>query len=369
MGKIIVNNDQLIKYAIDTNIFLCFGNDSKRRNTYLELLGKLVNSIDILKDGEKAITSDGKQAEGICKKSGLFEDGFHTYDIKIESLSTPDKYDWCVHEAIHEFCHSTANIMSLIYTEHENGIYKNEELRRNSFGLINTTDRISGKEVGRANYFKIFNETMMDIMTTIGINTYMNEDYNVEKILNGDDLGVASYYTRMVPLTLLFISAFSNNSNPNYSNKMKKGQGIVLDETITDKGIKLYTNDFITYSICDPLKIEEIYDKYTDEGNFKIISEIIDLYYFGIELDNDKIKNIMLNISKFISNKLSDYVKNNIISNEEAINLNNNYNCMFNKVAEYYGIKFNEKDVESLNRNTILLNDITDDGKIFKLHL
>ena len=209
----------------------------------------------------------------------------------------------------------------------------------------------------------------MDIMTTIGINTYMNEDYNVEKILNGDDLGVASYYTRMVPLTLLFISAFSNNPNPNYSNKMKKGKGIVLDETITDKGIKLYTNDFITYSICDPLKIEEIYDKYTDEGNFKIISEIIDLYYFGIELDNDKIKNIMLNISKFISNKLSDYVKNNIISNEEAINLNNNYNCMFNKVVEYYGIKFNEKDVESLNRNTILLNDITDDGKTFKLHL
>ena len=35
------------------------------------------------------------------------------------------------------------------------------------------------------------------------------------------------------------------------------------------------------------------------------------------------------NISKFISNKLSDYVKNNIISNEEAINLNNNYNCMY----------------------------------------
>ena len=75
------------------------------------------------------------------------------------------QFSWIKHEGTHEFCHSFVNLLPLVMSEHKNGIIKNGIQCDNDAGIIKETDPKTGQLVGQRFYGKMFNETMMDIIT------------------------------------------------------------------------------------------------------------------------------------------------------------------------------------------------------------
>lgn len=362
----IKSTKQLLKKSIDANIAICFGKNKVMKKDYKELYKRLVNNIKIINNDEKTETNNGL-ADGVCKISDKKIEGYSTYSIVIKGLKekmSDDDREFAIHECIHEFFHFSTNILTEIFSKHNDGIIEDDIIKRTRFGLISMRDKYTGESYDRGNYFKMFNETMMDIMTTMAKSTYIDGECNIERILSGNNLGVKTAYTEMIPLTLLFISAFSNNPNPDYSKKIIEGKGIVRDKTITSKNKKVNTNDFITNSLCDPLLIEKEFDRYTSEGNFQSICYVLDEYYFNNKVNKEAIKIVIKSLSKFVSNKLNDKISKNVFSKEEAYQILLRFNEMFNKTLYYYGINLNEKDISDISKNTIIFNEVSSDGFI-----
>lgn len=347
-----------IYLKIISNVLL--GENFSKKGTFKELCDKLIINIDTIKSNQKVKTGNGDSDGGCIIKKGMVEE-YDGYDVRIPEykfFQQKSEKEWVIHAGIHEFCHACTNILNLVYSKNENGIIVGKELRKNTNGLIKTTDVKTGEFCSQHFYFKLFNETMMDIMTMIAIEHDITKTDKIKDVLTGDIINYNSYFGNFIPLTLLYISAFSNTTNPNYIDAINNENGMVFDEIITDKRQSLYANDFIYGSFCDPLSIEIEFDKYVKKGIFSEISKTMDLYYIKRlnNYDSNFVKYNIKNLVCFLDSKMKDYINREIFTEEYANNIIDNFSIQLNKVLQFYNVELIEKEIQSIKEKGIKIS-------------
>jgi len=344
----------LIMRSFNNIAFIIFGkNNSKKIDAFDNYFEKKVSQVSIYPQG--TVTDKiNNSTPGICRadKNG---------NIIIEMLgyngATRNKHSWIKHEGTHEFCHSFVNLLPTIFSKNPNGIIKNGILCKCHMGMIQETDSKTRIPVGQHYYGKMFNETMMDIITSMAINCFDSEHKtssidNILKINYNEWGNETTGYSIFTSITRLAIAAFSNNGFINYQNIVNSGYGIFDIKTKMKNGEILMANDFLYGIVYDHLHIEEEFDKFMGQGYYRTFCEFLDrLFIMSLkrqQLPSEEVKRVMNIFPDFLNKKMNYYLQNGIIDLEGQKRIVGNFNQIWNSMQKEYGSYFNQKDIDAI---------------------
>lgn len=227
------NQDQtLVDNSLLWLSWLIFGKNSPSTETLKKLFALQVESISVYPQGTRT-TKINNQTPG-CS---WIDD---KNQIHIEMLgyknSNNSQHKFIKHESVHEHAHAFADLLPycLQNNQHQNGITQNGTLLQNRAGMIRTSNPRTGQLVGQHFYGKMSNETLMDIITSMAINSF---DPNSRGGATADEILQIKYthwgnaqtgYSIFTSLTRLAIAAFSNNGFISYQQLINSGIGILL---------------------------------------------------------------------------------------------------------------------------------------------
>ena len=324
---------------------------------------------------------------GICR--------FEGEDIIIDMLGTKysnmQQVDWLRHEITHELCHSYADTLPSIYSINPDGVVKNGVLYKNNAGMIEETDAKTGEYVGTHFYGKMFNETTMDIISTIGLVSFDERFKGSGKIAdtvlreNYSQWGnVSTGYSMLTSITRLAIAAFSNNAIISYEDMIKKNLSIVTTDIVMKNGEKLKANDFLYGILCDPQHIEKEFDKFMGDGSYRNFVRLLDKIFLTFlktkKILVDDVKKVMNVLPDFANKKMAFYMRNGIVGDNERRILISNFNYIWNSMMKEYSSYFTQEEIDEIgNRamqsyndsqitgNTVSVNCLHN-GSVFHFH-
>lgn len=348
---------RLIEKSFYNIAYIIFGKkNADKINTFEGYWEQMVSNVNVFPQDSLHDRID-HSTPGICRLDDK------TKKIIIEMLgykgSNSRQSSWIKHEGTHEFCHSFVNLLPKLMSEHEDGIIKDGISCENHMGMIRETNPSTGELVGQHYYGKMFNETTMDIISSIAIN-YFDSNSNsktVNDILNNNynDWGnEKTGYSIFTSLTRLAIAAFSNVANPNYDSIVKSGYGIFDVKTKLKNGETYRANDFLYGIVYDPLHIEEEFDKFMGNGYYRTFCEYLDrLFTLSLsnqKLPSDEVKSVMNILPDFLNKKINYYRKNNLMDLETSNQIVGNFNRIWNSMQKEYGAYFSQEDIDDIEK-------------------
>lgn len=333
---------------------MIFGSKDNQEKTsiFRDMFSKAVKKVAIYPWGTD--TDDlSSTATGICK--------YNDNDaIEIEmwgyTNAPTDKYKWIEHEGVHEMCHAFVDILSLSTSKK---IVKKGIVRENHAGLIKETDQKTGEFVDHHYYGKMFNETMMDIISAMAINNFAPEiTYKtVDDVLSENYTKTGNQqtgYTFFTSLTRLMIAAFSNVGDKNfkYQDKVDAGESIFNQNYKLRDGSVVKANDFLYGIVFDPLHIEKEFDKYMDDDSWRTFSQSLDTFFMHYqktgELLPENVALIMEYIPDFCNKRMADYERRGAITIDESNNMASNFNEIWNSMQSEYGAYFSQERINKI---------------------
>lgn len=334
---------------------LVFGSKNVATNDkkMLELFDKYVEKVQVYPWGTRTeyINVD---APGICR----FDNHNKIIIEMLGHVNAPlDKHKWIEHEATHELCHAFADLLPK--TINSGKVIKNGIVRENKGGMIKETDAKTGELIGHHYYGKMFNETMMDIISSMAINSFAPGITNISV----DDILQKRYsetgnqktgYTFFTSITRLMVAAFSNvgYSNFRYQDLVYAGESMFKMENKLHDGTVVKANDFLYGIMFDPLHIEKEFDKYMGEDSYRILTESIDAFFVHYlktgELSGEKVKLLMAYIPDFCNKKMADLERRQAITENERINMVGNFNRIWNSMQSEYNAYFSKSDIDEI---------------------
>ena len=281
---------------------------------------------------EKIITKLNKQSKNIfnaikkiIKKENNLESNFlYLYEL-IKYLSVPD-FDFV------ELYNKGAK--KLVYN-----------------GLV-----IEEKANNKYNYYgEMLNEIGLNLITNVClIKKYSNNEIKCvdDLLFNSNWLYNANQFNSIVRLLVL---AMNNEFNKSYSNINN-----IIDTKInlmTNKGY-LYqsvpVNDFLYGLIYDGLYTEKQFDKYSNNGTYKLLCEKLDDLFNDV-MNNDKlldttiVKSIIIKIAAMFNNKMYYLEHYKVIDKETKKRLIHDFNIVFKQNIREYKLEFTNEDLLSIN--------------------
>lgn len=332
-----------------------------------KLLDKHVKKIEIVPYGKE--TKDiNVNVPGKCKCSENCEIEIIMYGYTGAPAS---ENKFTEHEGAHEFCHAVANILAYLNNRRIikdgivkiNGIEKNIAIARdNVAGMIKERNAKTGELVGQGFYGKMFNETMMDIISAMSINNYGPDVTSVTV----DDVLKKNYrhtgneqtgYTIFTTITRLMIAAFSNVfiNNFSYQNLVNNGASMLTANVRLSDGNVVRANDFLYGIMFDPLHIEQIYDFYMGTDSYRKLCEKLDKMFIEFtngkkQINSNDVKDVMNKVSDFCNIKCQAYINSGKISNQGLAVMVDNYNKIWNEMQLEYGAYFSGQEINDIYR-------------------
>lgn len=349
-----IEDKNLIQQSFNNIAWLIFGKKNPDKiKAFRELFELEVKQINIFPQGTTT-TYLNNRTPGICRLDEQDE------KIIIEMLgyikSNNTQHSFIKHEGSHEFCHAFANLLPLLFSKQPDGIIKNGILCKNHMGMIKETDPTSGKLVGQHYYGKLFNETMMDIITSMGINTFDSSSNNpIDNILKTQYAQWGSSktgYSIFTSLTRLTIAAFSNNGFINYQKIVNSGYGIFDITTKMENGESYKANDFLYGILFDPLHIEQEFDKFMGQGYYRVFCEYLDRLFITFlekqKIPSEEVKIVMNILPDFLNKKINYYRQHGIIDQNGANQIVGNFNQIWNSMQREYQSFFSQSDIDEI---------------------
>jgi len=354
MTKYIYKDDKdklLINNSFNNIAYLILGKNNKKRiNILRKVFEEKVKRVCIIPQGNKT-SRINEHVPGICYLDEA------SNKIIIEMLgfvnSKSNQALFIEHEGTHEFCHAIVDILSDDEFSAREGEIIDGVKCSNSMGLIKETDPETGEFVDNRFYNKMFNETMMDIISSMAI--------NATKGRNIDDMLYKPYtawnnattgYSTFTSITRLAIAAFSNNPNANYSNISKSGEGIFDVETIMENGKSYKANDFLYGIVFDQLYIGRQFDKFMGKGYYRLLCHFLDRMFVNYkdsrEINPSDVKVVMNVLADFLNKKYQYYVSNGIMKKENANKMISNFNVIWNSLQSEYSAFFTEEEIDEI---------------------
>ena len=349
---------KLIEDAFNNIAWLVFGKNAiDKIDAFSELFDMYVKEVNIYPQGTKQEYVN-TYCPGVCR--------LDTADNKlvIEMLgfanANPSQYTFIEHEATHEFSHSFVDLLPLIFSKNDNGYIQNGVRYKNHMGLIEEKNERTGKLVGHHYYGKMFNETMMDIISTIGLVSF---DDNFTGHITADDVLKKDYthwenaktgYSMFTSITRLAIAAFSNNGFVNYDQIIKSGNGIFDVDTTTMNGTSLKANDFLYGIMFDPMHIEREFDKFMGDGSYRKFAHYVDALFAILqqqrkhEIPVHDVKKIMNILPDFLNKKCQYYLQNGIMNQNQISAIIGNFNKIWNSMQQEYSAYFSQREIDRI---------------------
>ena len=336
---------------------IIFGTSPKNRRRiedFKEYFNMRVSNINVYPHGTqtKYINSS---TPGICR---LDENG----KIAIEMLGhkgAPRNYkSWLKHEGAHEMCHSFVDLLPEIFSEDKEGIEVEGIKEQNHMGMIKETDAKTKKPIGQAHYGKLFNETSMDIITSMALNSF--DPYSKTTV---DDILKNNYktwgnektgYSFMTSLTRLAIAAFSNCGLVNYNNIVNMGGSIFETRARLADNSSVYANDFLYGIVFDQLHIEKEFDRFMGKGHYRTFCEFLDRLYLKYlktgKLPSVEVKIVMNTIPDFLNKKMQYYLEHQLLFDDDVRNIVGNFNSIWNSMQREYQAFFSNDEIEEIGK-------------------
>ena len=310
------NRDRsLIHESLNPLLKIIFGNNHHQENNdFIDEFDNKVNSINI-----KPFTYS------TIRKGKCIKDSNNKYDIEFNGYSGINN-DKDKKIAIKTFLEVFTDIIPAL-----NNDYSDE--KTTEMGLIKTSDN--------EEYGIFFHDMAMEIIASHhdihDILTKNSKEWEVEPKQN-------PIYLQLIQLT---IAAFSNNPNINYDRLSALDLSLFDTGTTTYSGTNIKDNDFLYGIIWNPLHIEEEFNKYMGEDFYKIFCDYIDTIYLNKEKKiTKKEKNLIINmLSSFMNLKLNEHLRCNMIIEEEAEQLREN----FRKIRDNFS-KQKNKNIQKIKK-------------------
>ena len=303
---------ELIVKSFNKVAKLIFGSNKEELRNFINFYQDIVKEISIY-PADYEDENIRYKVPGICR---IDKDKKIVIEMLGFNKAKNSDYNFIKHEAIHEFTHSFADLLPFMY-ESKKEIIRDNIKYQTHMGLIEETSLNTGRLVGQHYYGKMFNETMMDLISFIS-----EDNSKIDDILYAPSYitKVETDYSLFYPLTKLMIVAFSNKVDVNYLEFIKNKQGI-FDLKESD----YYLNDFLYGILFNPLHIEINYDKYMGSGSYLELCHTLDRT-FSICVKNNKLnksnlKECSLLIKTFFKLKCKDYLDNDIMSKKDITKL------------------------------------------------
>ncbi len=347
-------DNHLIHQSFNNLAFLIFGkNNEQEIRNFDNHFERRVERVEVQPRG--TITESlNYRTPGICR---YLPNGNLSIEMWGYANSKPENYSWIKHEGTHEFCHAFVDLLPEVKSKHKEGYVSNGILRKNFGGMIEELNPRTRQRIKPGLYGKMFNETSMDIISSIAINNFDSNGNGVtaDEILNtnyknwGNQETGYSFWTSITRLT---IAAFSNNPNTNYQDIINKGYSMFDIETVMNNGETYKANDFLYGIVFDPIHIEKEFDKFVGEDCYRKFCECLDLMFLE-SLENKKIEpenvKIIMNIlPDFLNNKINYYRENGIISMENSNKIIGNFNRIWNSMQTEYNAYFSQQDINDI---------------------
>lgn len=363
------NEDKrLIEKSYNNILQIIFGEKQpKRKKGFTDFFEDNVKEVNVYPRGTTT-SYINDHVPGICR----LDTTDNKLIIDMLGYTNSNRYDrsqqeWIKHEGTHEFCHSFADLLPQYFSNHKDGIIKEGTLRQgnkikifrqNHMGMIKETD-LSGNPVGQRYYGKMFNETMMDIVTSMAINAFdspgniRTPNDILEKPINQWGNAETSYGI-FTSITRLAIAAFSNTSFSDYQSVINSGYGI-FDTNVTMKnGEKYKTNDFLYGILFDPLHLEEQFDKFAGNDEYRRFCEPLDrMFLQNLEkrkVPSEHVKYIMNVLADIINKRMKYYLEKGIIEASESNKIISNFNNIWNSMQTEYKAFFSSDDINQIRK-------------------
>jgi len=351
---------RLIEKSFSNLLGLVFGtNGANKAEIFKSLFMKLVKNISVYPQG--TVTEHiNNSTPGICRKDPDEKE----LQIIIEMLgytgASLSQYPFIQHEGTHEFCHAFADLLPLATTANPEGIIKNGIHCQCHMGMIKESDPETGELVHQHYYGKMFNETMMDIITTIAINYFdisPTSPKTVDEILEKPHTeweNTTTGYSIFTSLTRLAIAAFSNNGYANYDSVIRSGGSIFTAKTNMHDGSSRYVNDFLYGILFDPLHIEKEFDQFMGEGEYRKFCEYLDrLFIYNLKYQKipaKDVKYVMNVLPDFLNKKINYYLANGLLTREGANKIVGNFNRIWNSMQYEFNAYFSNGEIDKIER-------------------
>lgn len=349
---------RLIDRAFNNLAYIIFGTNRERVDAFKKYWRERVSDVFIYPQGTITEHLKGNK-DGICRMDE--QTGKLIIEMRGFKDARPDKRSWLIHEGTHEFCHSFVDLIPEFCAKHPNGIIRDGIRYKNDMGMIKMTDPITGEKLSPGYYGKMFNETMMDIISSIAIHSYDAEGdrRSINNIFqsNYDDWGSEKTgYSIFTSITRLTIAAFSNTPNLDYDSLIRQGNGIFDATTILNDGTTHKANDFLYGIIYDPQHIEEEFDKFMGSGSYSIFCQFSDrLFLMSPEnqrLPENEVKMIMNLLPDFLNRKMNYYRENNLLDPNSCNQIVSSFNRIWNEMQREYNAYFSGEEIEEIERRS-----------------
>lgn len=349
---------RLINRAFNNLAYIIFGTNREKIDIFKRYWEERVSDVLVYPQGTITEHLEGNKA-GICRRDK------QTGQIIIEMLGFKDagldKKSWLIHEGTHEFCHSFVDLIPELFAKNYDGIIRDGIRYKDDMGMIKITDPRTDEKISPGYYGKMFNETMMDIISSIAINSYDIEGNrrSINNIFqsNYNDWGnEKTGYSIFTSLTRLTIAAFSNIPNPDYDSLIRQGKGIFHATTRLNDGVSYKANDFLYGIIYDPLHIEEEFDKFMGSGSYNTFCQFLDRLFL-MSLDNQRlpeneVKMVMNLLPDFLNRKMNYYRENNLLDRNSCNQIVSNFNRIWNEMQREYNAYFSEEEIKEIERRS-----------------
>lgn len=347
---------QLIERSFDNIALIIFGKNNYRGITAFKgHFENRVSQINVFPQG--TVTEHlNNTTPGRC---ALKPDGSLIIEMLGYNGASADRRSWIKHEGTHEACHAFVDILPEKMAKNPDGIVRDGIRYKNHMGMIEQRDTRTGKLVGQHYYGKMYNETSMDIITSMAINCFDPEGpaANVDQILQTQfkDWGnQKTSYSIFTSITRLTIAAFSNNGTTSYQSVVDKGLSIFFGGTRMKNGEIYRLNDFLYGIVYDPLHIEEEFDKIMGIGSYRAFCEYQDRLFIQCLnnqiIPSEEIKRIMNILPDFLNKRMAYYKQKGIIDTDGANRIIENFNKIWNSMQSEYRAFFSEEDIGEIAR-------------------
>ena len=276
----------------------------------------------------------------------------------------PDKVAYSWHNMVHELTHFIGK-PSKETLENE----LNENSDKSELGGTRVFDYNTNSEYGN-----FFNECGADLIAEMAMTTSIECRETNPNIKSADDIIYTSNryqktdYDYLSTIARLMTVAMDNNfSNQSYDKMIHSDSGLI------DRQVQMVnqetgqiidtvpTNDYLYAMSGHGKHLEERFDKYSENGNYREMCSVLDSEIKAIQksenhtIDKDKIKEQLLKIADMVNNKMYILQSDKCITQEQKNAFVGRFNLVFNQVLQEYDI--GPLTIEDIKKTTKSMNE------------
>jgi hypothetical protein len=318
-----------------------FGYNQNEINNFTEKFNENIKKIETYPCYKKYIYRNEKGNEVIGLLEYNKDKSMNIIVPGFDEDTSKDNY-FQIKTIIHEIMHAITQISidsnkkNIDPTEYENSMML---VKTGKYIFLRDNKNSDVKENKFYNGSSLY-ETSNEFFTNIIINAdQKNLDYYLKNNNCNDN---DNFYSTFIPIIKLLSMAFCNKPNVSYDKLVKENKSIFINKSETANNKMLFTNEFISNMLINPILVEHQYDKYMGKGKFSNLIYNMQRVYNDMKYDITKedyanvFRDMIIEIAVFNNKRCRDKYNMHEMDKSEFEQQKKNFDDTLNSTEEYY---------------------------------